>query len=147
MKHMLSDPFVDRPDAEKIIQSAKNAIVKILEMGEDVFPEHRKALLSRMIWKITEAHGKYTTRYCSIAARNKQEGLRHEHVIPRKVLIDRLMKAPSDVENILQDAIACTVTAEEHDSLSTVSEDVCDWDRYKRAKIPVFDRLKDERFI
>lgn len=147
MKDTLLDPFVERPDAEEVVQSAKNAIAKILEMGEDVRLEHRKSLLSRMIWKITEAHGKYTTRYCSIAARNKQEGLRHEHVIPRKVLIDRLMKAPSDVENILQDAIACTVTAEEHDSLSTVSEDVCDWDRYKRAKIPVFDRLKDERFI
>ncbi|CBK40392.1 protein of unknown function [Nitrospira defluvii] len=131
-----------QPDAEKIVQSAKSAIAKILKMGEDVLLEHRRALLSRMIWKITEAHGKYTTRYCSGAARNDGGKLRHEHVTPRKVLIDRLLNNPSGVERILQDAIACTVTAEEHSRLSGVREELCGWDRYSRAKIEVIDRAK-----
>lgn len=147
MKHTLSDPFVPRADADKIIQSAKNAIAKILEMGEDALLEHRRALLSRMIWKITEAHGKYTTRYCSQSAQNYQGKLEHEHVTARKVLIDRLMKDPMDVDRILEDAIACTVIAEEHKSLSRVSETVCGWDRYKQAKIQVIDRQTGKQFL
>ncbi len=147
MSHTLSDPFVPRADADKIIQSAKNAIAKILEMGEDVLLEHRRALLSRMIWKITEAHGKYTTRFCSDAARNDEGKIQHEHVTQRKVLIDRLLNNPSDVEGILRDAIACTVTADEHKDLSKVPADVCGWDRYTRAKIQVIDRKTGKRFL
>lgn len=147
MKHTLSDPFVPRADADKTIQSAKNAIIKILEMGEDVLLEHRRALLSRMIWKITEAHGKYTTRYCSASARKDEGKLEHEHVIPRKVLIDQLLTNPSDAEQILQPVIACTVTVEEHICLSKVPADVGGWDRYTRAKIQVIDRQTGKRFL
>jgi len=52
------------------------AIADILRMGAEVLEEHKKALISRMLWKITEANGKYTTRYQSESAlRNKNEGL------------------------------------------------------------------------
>ena len=64
-KNIFSQKFEPNLEAEKVILSAKQAIMAILQMNSEVLKEHKRALISRMIWKITEAHGKYNTRYCS----------------------------------------------------------------------------------
>ena len=101
----LSKTFEPSPEAEKVILSAKRAIVAILQMNSEVLPDHKRTLISRMLWKITEAHGKYNTQFCSDGALRNADDLRHDHVTTRKDLITRLMNAPSNYVSILEDAI------------------------------------------
>jgi hypothetical protein len=138
----LSKAFEPKPEAGEIILSAKTAIVSILQMSQKVLPDHKRRLISRMIWKITEAHGKYNTQFCSEGALQDTDNLRHDHVTTRKNLITRLMNDPSDFENILKDAIGCTVTTEEHKNLSALGDELNGWDRYKKARVRVFDRIE-----
>jgi hypothetical protein len=54
---------------------------------------HRKELLSACVWKWTESHGKYTgCRYWTRAAlaADSVRDLAHEHVVPRKLIVERL---------------------------------------------------------
>ena len=45
--------------------------------GNELLEEHKKTLISRMIWKITEANGKYNTRDISKKARKASKDERH----------------------------------------------------------------------
>src|SRR5690348_7066302 len=97
-------------DAAQIISSAKEAIAGILRMGPSVLAEHKKALIARMIWKITEAHGKYNTRYCSkTAQRANKEEKRHDHIYPLKRMVERILANHSSFESEIANAIGCTV--------------------------------------
>lgn len=140
----LSNMFEPNPEAEEIICSATTAIASILQMNQKVLPGHKRSLISRMIWKITEAHGKYNTQFCSEGALQDAGNFRHDHVTTRKNLIDRLMKSPFDFESILKDAIGCTVTTVEHKNLSDLADEIIGWDRYKKAGVRVFDRAEQK---
>ena len=140
----LSKTFEPSPEAEKVILSAKRAIVAILQMNSEVLPDHKRTLISRMLWKITEAHGKYNTQFCSDGALRNADNLRHDHVTTRKDLITRLMNAPSNYVSILEDAIGCTVTTEDHKKLSALGDELNGWDRYKKARVRVFDRIEQK---
>lgn len=140
----LSKTFEPKPEAGEIILSATTAIASILQMSQKVLPDHKIRLISRMIWKITEAHGKYNTQFCSEGALRDADDLRHDHVTTRQNLINRLMNAPSDFENILEDAIGCTVTTKEHKRLSALGDKFTGWDRYKEAKVRVYDRMEQK---
>ena len=136
----------ENADAAKIVISAKEAIKGILRMGNRVLEEHKKSLISRMIWKITEANGKYNTRYYSEKALkcNKDEK-RHDHVWTRKKMVERLINDPRHVEDEIDQAIGCTVTKDEHSSLSGFDTSCDGWERYKKAKILVWDLKENKR--
>lgn len=91
------------------------------------------------------AHGKYGTRYRSRGALSIEEptALEHEHVYPRKWLIDRMLESPSAVELVLTEfAIACTVTGEEHRRLAQAERadrSLEGWARYHAAGVGVID--------
>ena len=57
-KEIGNSVWEEAADAAQIVTSAKKAIACILEMGNEVLEEHKKTLIARMIWKITEANGK-----------------------------------------------------------------------------------------
>ena len=52
--------------------------------------------------------------------------------------------APHEVDDILKDAIGCTVTVEEHTRLSKFDEEY-GWERYRKAGISVIDTQTGER--
>lgn len=138
--------------SNEVIVSAINAINQILLM-DDVIDKHKKEMLSNMIWKITEAGGKYTTTYLSKkvfkirSSGNKSNiGLNHEHVFTRKELIRKLLTNPKKAKSILKNAIACTVTKLEHRKLSSV-KDVEGWERYKKAGIKVYSTTANQWII
>jgi hypothetical protein len=68
-------------------------------------------------WKITGADGhKYKTRFQSQGAMGCTDTakLRHEHVFQRSRMIEALENAsPHEVDDILKNAIGCTLTIEE----------------------------------
>jgi hypothetical protein len=95
-------------------------------------------------WKITEAEGKYKTRYVSAGAQDAPKGtkLQHEHVIPRKEIIDGIMQEPARARELLASAIGCTVTKEEHERLTAITRsrnDLRGWERYTAVGITVID--------
>jgi hypothetical protein len=131
-------------DHEAIKKSAYLAIKSILQL--DLYPMHKRELIDTCIWKITEVDGKYRTRYRSEAALNikKAKELHHEHVIERKYLIDQILANPADFYSSLDRAVGCVVTRKEHSLLSLLSKQnptLNGWERYKVAKIKVFDLL------
>lgn len=117
-------------------------------------------LLDKLIWGVTTLtdgpqNARWDTRYISSAVRDLYEELtiaaarrelskasariipllRHEHVVPRKFLRERLVAG--DLEWTLKNATACVVTKLEHDRLP---DSPAGWERYRRAGIPVWDR-------
>jgi len=126
------------PTPEEIIESVTTLIEGVLALP--ILERHKRDIISRMVWKITEAHGKYTTRYRSRAHMNSVHARKnHDHVFTRKDLTDRIIAKPDRAREILRDAIACVVTEEEHRRLTRLGEAFSGWDRYKEAGIDVID--------
>ncbi|MEX2659435.1 MAG: hypothetical protein WD232_07040 [Acidimicrobiales bacterium] len=127
------------------IASIFRAVTAVLEL-QGVDAAHIRSLLNVLIWHLTEADGKYTCRYQSSGALTAPKGakLNHEHVVPRKALIDRLLKAPGEQAEILGQAVACVVTKTEHERLSALKAPREGWDRYRAAGVRVIDRMTAE---
>jgi hypothetical protein len=133
------------PKAEERRRSAAALVNVLLANQRNILPEHIRELLDILLWKITEADGKYKTRYQSNGALTCAKRLRrHDHVYPRKPMIDKLLSAPQDVDRILKDAIGCTVTLDEHNSLRKFDEKCYGWGRYRQADVPVVNTETDE---
>jgi hypothetical protein len=130
-------------DAADRVRSAITAAETIVSL--DLYPAHKRELLSVCIWKITEAApvSKYQTRFRSRASLSAPESeLAHDHVNQRKSLIDEMIAHPEEVSRILQTAVACVATRSEHERLTGVSRenpDLDGWERYKKAGIDVVD--------
>jgi len=108
---------------------------------------HLHRLLGELIWKLTEAEGKRNTQYWSRAAVSctEERQLCHEHVITKQDLIDQLLRAePWEAEKILGQAVACTVTLDEHKQLSKCDKRAKGWNRYDLAKVDVINRRTGE---
>lgn len=144
-------PFEPHPQAEKRKRSAV-ALIKVLLANNkpEVLPAHIKELLSILLRKITEAEAsKHKTRYQSQGAIgcSNEDKLRHDHVYQRSRMIDALLKAkPEDVDGILKDDIACTVTIDEHRRLAAFDHEY-GWDRYRKAGLVVIDTKNGEPVI
>lgn len=137
--------YSKKKNSEEIITSATNAIGQILEIN-NIVEKHKKQLLSVMIWKISEANGKYNLQYFSEGTLSKSDvSIYHEHVVTRKELIKLLLKQPSQYKKILSRVTACVVTKSEHNLLEKY-EGLSGWNRYKKAEIRVFDR-KEKKWL
>lgn len=123
------------------LASARRAIKAVLHL--DITKKHKRKLLNAMLWAITEAPGKYNVRYITQAALRKgaRKHLRHEHVYPRKWLIEKLLKSPQSVDKITKRAIACVVTKSENKRLNRVPG--AGWKRYKQLTISVWDKERE----
>jgi hypothetical protein len=121
----------------EIVESATVAIESCVHLP--ILERHKRDIISGLLWKITEANGKYTTRYRSNAAMQEGAKLQHDHVFTRKDLTTRIIAEPERAREILQDAIACVVTVDEHKRLSRLGDSIRGWDRYTAAGIEVVD--------
>jgi hypothetical protein len=136
-----------RPTESDILESAITLVEATLRL--DILDAHKRDVINGMLWKITEARGKYTTRFRSARACNINgtEKLQHEHVFPRKVLIAAIMAEPARARELLQSAVACVVTVEEHRRLNEATRkdpQLRGWGRYSAAGITIIDTDKQE---
>ena len=135
--------FRPHPEADERVRSAVLAIKSILPL--DLYPAHKRELLSVCLWKLTEAEsrGKYNLRFQTPAALEAPRSEKqHEHVVERKSIVDALLASPGETDKILEGAVGCTVTKDEHRRLSALSRERPDlegWDRYRAAGIRVLD--------
>ncbi len=136
--------YKQHKDHDAIINGAYFAIKSLLALDLDT--KLKRELIDVCIWKITEVDGKYHTRYRSegslhITDRSK---LHHEHVVERRDLIDALLDNPGSYKSILDTAVGCVVTREEHALLTSLSKktpSLHGWARYKAANIKVYDLM------
>lgn len=84
-----------RPPEDHVLESITTLAEAALALN--ILESHKRDVINMALWKVTEARGKYTTRFRSTGAMNAPKGtkLQHEHVIPRKDLIDAIMLEPS----------------------------------------------------
>jgi hypothetical protein len=139
--------YVPHPDRELQISSAVSAIKALLPL--DLYARHKQELISLCLCKITEADGKWNTRYRTRAAMGKvsPSGLRHEHVYSRRALVERLLRSPQHLDRILRPVIGCVVTTQEHALLKVFSHkhpELVGWSRFEKAGITVVDLLMDK---
>jgi hypothetical protein len=136
----------ERPgDAEERVNSALEIIDAILPLAID--GRMKRRFLSNCLWQITQAEGKgkYEIRYRSVASIGKpRKKLRHDHVTRRKVMVDAMLKTPSEAQAIAKAAIGCVVTKKEHEKLTAMDKSIDGWDRYRLAGIAVRDMTTGE---
>lgn len=130
------------PTEAEIIESAITAIEGVITLP--ILEQHRRDLINGMLWKLTEARGKYTTRYRSTGAMNAPKGtkLQHEHVHTRKHLVDEITIHPERAREIASTAVGCVVTKEEHERLTRITREqphLSGWQRYAAAGITAVD--------
>lgn len=135
-------------DRESHITGLKQLVAHILTF--DGLSEYKREAIDRLLWNITEIDGKYRTRYRSEGAlfidrqedrRSRPPGqrlLQHEHVYTRSWLLRQLVERPGETSTILDLAIGCVVTRDEHAKLRAV-RDQEGWARYRSAGIRVYD--------
>ena len=143
--------FTPHPDASKRKTSAIALIELLLSVDKpEVMPKHLEELIDKMLWKITEADGKYNTRYRSERALrcDNTKLLAHEHVYPKRAMIKRLKSAKSDedVDQILSSAVGCTVMRDEHLLLHGFEHEE-GWDRYRKVNVGVMNIETGQRVV
>jgi hypothetical protein len=143
----LAARYRPRTNAARVIPSAKKLAYLILASHE-LLEAHSRKMLKQVLWLLTEAHGKYSTRYRSaevvrLARENPDSDIpiRHEHVYPRAIVARQILtrrleflQFPTRLDDLLdQKAVACIVTVAQHEQLLEGEG----WARY--ANVPVLD--------
>lgn len=129
--------YREHKDRLNRVQSAIIAINALLWL--DLHHAHKTELTRVCLWKITEADGKKKVRYWSEGAMSNAK-LQHVHEMGE--LISRLL-AGEEIRKVVNDAIACMVTEQEHASFRKSSG--AGWQIYKDAGINVF-ASKDQQW-
>jgi hypothetical protein len=144
---LLKAPYKRRAKADSIIDSAKK-LARLILSSDELLHEHRRKMLKEVLWFVTEANGKYSTRYRSAEvvrlARDEPESevpVRHEHVYPRAVVADEILSRqdelrqhPGLLDELLDQSVGCIVTVYEHGELLSGRTG---WGRYEH--VPVLD--------
>jgi hypothetical protein len=143
--------WAPRPDSQQRRESAAAIAEAALASRNKIVPAHLREILSIAVWKYTECDGKYSTRYRSENSLHAPyTSVHHEHVIPRRQIVDALIADPSNAAAILERAIGCVVLREEHRSLGDVERkdpSLTGWDRYRAAGIAVWDLQERSRVV
>lgn len=145
---MPSDPC----ERERRIAAGADLLRHVLTQP-DPHPNLLRRVLLKVFWFISEADGKYTTRYqiqgslalkeADVAAWRKTR--RHEYVFTRRSMTEHLLSG-EDPALVLSDAHGCVVTQDEHDSLTPFDLTHSGRDRYRAAGIVVIDTKTSARF-
>jgi hypothetical protein len=124
-------------------------LLLVAENRHEVLGEHCRKLLNTLLWAVTERDGKYTTRFRSAdaLASSGTSNLCHEHVFQREKMIDLLMAAkPVEIKGILEHAVGCVITREEHVRLKPFDNEY-GWERYRKARIIVINTETGDAII
>jgi len=147
----LDETRVDRwvaPTQMDAVRRDAIALAKSAVSSTDLREVTRMEVLTKYVLVLLThgtANRKYGTRYRSKGALEVTDPatLEHEHVYPRKWLIEQMLDSPSAVELVLTHfAIACTVTTDEHRLLARAEKanpKLADWERYHTAGVEVID--------
>ena len=141
----LARPYAEDEELPGRRASAFELVRHLLTLDERVSTPHRREMLGTAVWKWTEAEGvppypKYHVRRRTTGALDlsRPASVNHEHVWPRKWIIDQLLAKASwsdeELWTFLETyGVPCTVTVEEHARLSVARG--TGWARYVDAGV------------
>lgn len=143
----LLKPYAISRKSAAVIASAR-ILARLALENSDLYISHRRKMLSDAIWYMTEADGKWKTRFKSKQVLHLAENdptslvrINHEHVFTRKALINEILERREELlddfcklNDLLGTAVGCVVTKSEHDALTKGSG----WLRYA-GKVVVYD--------
>lgn len=135
--------FKPHPNAAKLRADALTLVRSIVNLEISVSLKRR--MLDSCLWTLTETEGtsKYRTKHMSQGALVRPVSeLHHEHVIPRKKLIEDMLREPARAVEIAETAVGCTVTRLEHKELThhdRAHPELTGWDRYRAIGIVVIN--------
>jgi hypothetical protein len=141
--------------ASRYLRSAA-ALARFALESAELTDDHRRQLLNNAVWYVSEAAGKYKTRYRSAGVLSLEADasvpmwrskLRHDHVTTRRSILASLASPGADVEATLRSVISCTVTKPEHERLTKFDDTCAGWDRSIAARIDVYDMATCTLFI
>ena len=158
------DPEETRQSAAALITVLLNDRLQRLASGEytDAFDRHYRELCRALLSKHSEAYGKLLgCEKWSVAAvesfkrhkdvvtsvrEDRTDALRHEHVFPRKQLIELLFELElpklKTVEMKLEKLnLGAVVTHKEHGQLPSGGNEVDPWQRYKEGKVQLAEEV------
>jgi|GEM_PF-3165448 hypothetical protein len=114
-------------------------LAKFVLESKSINLKYKKETLDWILWKVTEIDGKENTRYRSEQALITNEKINHEHVVTKRFLVEKLIEFPDMYKEILESAIACIVTEDEHKNKLSKVKNLEGWERYKNAEVDVID--------
>jgi hypothetical protein len=136
---MQTKPYITDPAKEAILEESILVAESVLALK--VSEETRRRVFDSTTWFVSERYGKYSTRYRSVNAMTQSEGLRHDHVFPRRDLWFIARRAAT-VREALSLCVGCIVTGDEHRRLGAAEKtnpESQGWLRYIIAGIEVID--------
>ena len=137
----IKEPFTADVKVKDKINSAINIALSVVEL--DILEQHKKKILTEVQWLISEANGKYKTKYRTKESLNdKEHYIHHEHVFQRKKVTLKILNDTRQTKKILKNVIGCLVTVNEHEKLNAAEKkdpSLYGWERYKKAGIQVYD--------
>jgi hypothetical protein len=106
----------------------------------------KKRLLVIGIWEVALATGNFYARHRSEGViRLVGAKIQRDHIFQKRTLVEQLLGPTPDFDEILQRARCCIVTDVEHQRLHQVNGGLDGWDRYRAAKISVYDMVDETR--
>jgi len=136
------EPFAPHIYGEQRRACIRQVIGIVLDLPLD--DEYKAKILRDLIWKYTEADGKHNVRHRSAGAASAEfesqkelkSKLRHDHVFPIDHLLKGLMRcSPAQRSDVLEEAVSCLVTMDEHLELSRWDKTHPGWAKYEKAKV------------
>jgi hypothetical protein len=143
------EPEVDMKKPKRTKQEMARDVAYVLDSSSPLHDVTKRRVLNNVLWAWTTFHGKYKgCRHWTPAAiehfaqRGKKKGLRHEHAVPRKLLIDMTVGMGSPQKDEVLDlfvrlAFGVVVTNDEQKRLDS---------KYKSKMPPEFEDAQSEDY-
>lgn len=115
------------PKAANETKQSALAVARLILNAKKVIDRHKNDVLNYVLWKLTEAdYPKHRLPFRTVEAHREvlkggtlRKRLRHEHVFPRKWVVERIFERPEKVEQLLcQYGVGCVVTIEQANALN-----------------------------
>ena len=127
-------------------------IMKLILVDNEIGKEMKKKVIDTMLWNISGlgegSFGKYLIRFRSKKSLDNQDArIIHEHVYPKKYLIEKIMNENNPDDETIDKIFGCIVTEDEHRELHKKEhKNLIGWERYKAAGIEVQDMIDNSPY-
>ena len=131
-------PFKARVDLDQRLAEIVMVIAAIRTL--EIHAVTKREMIDRALWLVAELSGNFSPRYRSDSAlRMLGAKIQRDHVFPRSTLIALILEGKEPLRDIIDRAVCCLVTVEEHSRLSIAPPEVIGWERYRFADVIIRD--------
>jgi hypothetical protein len=134
--------YVELPTAKQKLSDIKILLEAIRQMP--IADSIKVRMLVHGIWEVARATGNFRGRYRSEGViRTVGVRIQRDHIFKKSTLIERLFTTSPDLDKVIEQARCSIVTVDEHWRLHDVDNDLDGWDRYKAARVVVYDMIDE----